>query len=81
MDQRDRRLISYLQKNGRSSLAELSQDLEISSMAVKKRLEKLQKSDVKVGAQVNTESLDIILAFLVMELESYDAIQRMLDTF
>ncbi len=81
MDHRDRKLISHLQKNGRASLSELAQDLGLSSMAVKKRLEKLQKSDVKVGAQVNTESLNIILAILVMELESYDAIQRMLETF
>lgn len=81
MDQRDRRLISYLQKDGRASLAEISNELSVSSMAVKKRLEKLQQNDVKVGAQVNTESLNVILAILVMEMESYDAIKKMLNTF
>ena len=77
MDDTDKRLISKLQKDGRTSLSEIGSDLDMSHVAVSKRLDKLIKADlVRISAGVNSESLDIKVLFLGLETENMDVAER-----
>ncbi len=82
MDKRDRELTSILQENGRITLSEIAKKMKISSMGVKKRLDKLLNSEViKIKPLINTEKLKIITAIISMEMESAKALERLLERF
>lgn len=73
MDDVDKRLVSILQKNGRTSLSEIGESLDMSHVAVSKRLDKLIKADmVKLTAGINSEYLDTKVLFMGLETESLD---------
>jgi Lrp/AsnC family leucine-responsive transcriptional regulator len=73
LDDLDKRLVSILQKNGRTSLSEIGEKLGMSHVAVSKRLDKLIKADtVKLTAGVNSEYLDTKVLFMGLETESLD---------
>lgn len=73
MDDVDKRLLSILQKNGRTSLSEIGERLGMSHVAVSKRLDKLTKADqVNLTAGINSEYLDIKLLFMGLETETLD---------
>lgn len=77
MDDTDKKLISKLQENGRTSLSEIGQELGMSHVAVSKRLDKLVKSDlVKISAGVNSESMDMKVLFLGLETENMDIAEK-----
>lgn len=77
MDDIDKRLISKLQKDGRTSLSEIGSELNMSHVAVSKRLDKLIKADlVKISAGINSESLDVKVLFLGLETENMDVAER-----
>ncbi len=82
MDEKDRKLISLLQENGRVSFSKISEVIGLTPMGVKKRYEKLTKEDkVKVKALINVEKLEILTAIVAMELESSEALEKMLNKF
>ena len=56
MDDTDTRLIAYLRKDGRASLARISADLGLARNTVRKRMERLQQSGEVAGFTVLTRS-------------------------
>ncbi len=82
MDAKDRKVVSILQNNGRATLAEIAESIGLSSMGAKKRVDKLEKAQlIKIKALLNTEKLEIITALIAMELESAEALEKMLERF
>jgi DNA-binding Lrp family transcriptional regulator len=77
MDDIDKKLVSILQKNGRTSLSEIGKELGMSHVAVSKRLDKLVQSDmVKITAGVNAEAIDAKVLFMGLETEDMDVAER-----
>ncbi len=82
LDEIDKKIISSLQDNGRMSLKEISRIVGLTSMGVKKRLEKLfSRGLVKVSALLNIESLNLYAALLFVELENTDVKEEILKRF
>ena len=79
MDNINRKIISILQKDGRSTLQSIAKEVGLSTMGVKKRLEKLLKEDIKIKALINIKNL--ILAIIAMEVESADALIDIVEKF
>ncbi len=79
MDERDRLIISLLQKNGRMSFSKIAEKVGMTAMGAKKRVEKLLNSNVKIKAMINAE--EICLAILAIEIESADAMNAILERF
>ncbi len=77
MDDIDKRLVSILQGNGRTTLSEIGKQLGMSHVAVSKRLDKLLKTKkVKLTAEVNSKYLDTKLLFLGFETETLEVAER-----
>jgi len=68
MDEKDRMIVSILQKNGKATLAEIAKQVGMSAMGVKKRLDKLEDGKIKLKPLLNVEELGVI-AVLTMEIE------------
>jgi len=49
MDEKDRKIISILQRNGKATLSEIAKEIGMSAMGVKKRLDKLEKGEIQRG--------------------------------
>lgn len=77
MDDKDKKLISILQEDGRTSLSKIGQALGMSHVAVSKRLDKLIKANlVKVTAGINSEYMDAKVLFIGLETENMDVADR-----
>ncbi len=73
IDNVDKKLISILQENGRSSLSDIGKQLGMSHVAVSKRLDKLvSKKLIQVTAAVHAEALDAKVLFVGLETESIE---------
>ena len=82
MDKVDRKIISQLQRDGRTTLKELSRIVGYTSMGIKKRMKSLLERDViKVSALLNTESLRLCAAIMFLEIESAEALRKILERF
>ncbi len=81
MDDRDRKIISILQRDGKATLSEMAKEVGLSVMGVKKRLNKLLSSGVKIKALLDVEKLNIIVAIIAMEVESSEALERIIEKF
>ena len=82
MDEKDVKIISILQKDGRTTLSEIAGMIGLSSMGAKKRVDKLVAQNlIKVKSLLNTEKLNIITALVAMELESAEALEKLLERF
>ena len=82
MDEIDRKIISQLQLDGRTTFEELAKRTGLTSMGVKKRVDKLLGKDtLKVSALVNSKKLDLHAAVILIEIESSEAMQRLLERF
>jgi len=82
MDDVDKKIIAQLQADGRTSLEDLSKTNSFTSMGTKKRLEKLIENGViKISALVNPSALGLHPAFVMLEMESAEAMQNVLDRF
>jgi len=81
MDEKDRKIISILQKNGKATLSEIAKEVGLSIMGVKKRLKKLMDNGVKIKALLDVEKLGIIIAIIAMEVESSEALERIIEKF
>ena len=77
MDNTDKKLISILQENGRTSLSQIGKALGMSHVAVSKRLDKLVKANlVKITAGINSEAMDTKVLFMGLETESMDVAEK-----
>lgn len=82
MDEIDKKIITQLQGDGRTTLQELSKSIGFTSMGTKKRLEKLLKNGtIKISALLNPSTLKLHPAIVMLEMESADAMQDLLDRF
>lgn len=82
LDDIDRKIISQLQLNGRTTFEKLARIIGFSSMGAKKRVEKLLEKDVlKVSALVNVKELDLHAAIVLIEIEGAEAMQKLLKRF
>ncbi|NHI83617.1 MAG: Lrp/AsnC family transcriptional regulator [Candidatus Thorarchaeota archaeon] len=74
MDNVDKKLVSILQRNGRKTLSEIGEELDMTHVAVSKRLHKLinDKKLVHITAGINAEMLDIKLLFMGIETENME---------
>ncbi len=82
MDEIDKKIIAQLQADGRMTLQELSKSIGFTSMGTKKRLERLlKKGTIKVSALINPNVLQLHLAIVMLEMESAEAMQELLNRF
>lgn len=82
MDDVDRKIISQLQLNGRTTLQELAKTVGFTSMGTKKRLQKLlDQNMIKVSALINSAELELYPAVIMLEMESADAMQNVIERF
>ena len=82
MDDIDRKIISQLQQDGRTTLQDLSKITGYTSMGTKKRLEKLLRGDIiKVSALINPNALKLHPAIVMLEMESAEAMQELIERF
>jgi DNA-binding Lrp family transcriptional regulator len=78
----DKKIVTQLQSNGRTTLEELSKITGFTSMGTKKRLERLiKKGIIKVSALVNPNALKLHPAIIMLEMESAQAMQELLNRF
>jgi DNA-binding Lrp family transcriptional regulator len=82
LDEVDRKIISQLQLNGRTTLEELSKTVGFTNMGIKKRLQKLlDQGAVKVSASLNPFFFKLFPAIVLLEMESAEAMQNLLNRF
>lgn len=82
MDDVDRKIISQLQINGRATLEEIATNVGFTSMGVKKRLQRLiQQEAIKVSVSLNPFSFKLYPAIVLLEMESAEAMQKLLERF
>jgi DNA-binding Lrp family transcriptional regulator len=82
LDTIDKKIIAQLQADGRTTLEELSKVTGFTSMGTKKRLERLMKKGViKISALINPIALKLHPAIVMLEMESAEAMQELLDRF
>ena len=82
MDDVDKKIIGTLQADGRTTLKDLAKIIGFTSMGTKKRLEKLiDKGTLKVSALINPSALKLHPAIVMLEMESSQAMQKLLDRF
>lgn len=82
LDDVDRKIISQLQQDGRTTFQELARFVGFSSMGVKKRVNRLlEKGILKVSALLNVKQLDLQAAVVLIEIESSEALERLLNRF
>lgn len=82
MDDIDRKIISQLQTDGRTTLEELAKITGYTSMGTKKRLENLlKKGTIQISALVNPTALGLYPAIVMLEMEDAEAMQVLVNRF
>lgn len=82
MDDKDRKIISALQRSSRPTLSEIGKAVGMSAMGVKKRLDRLEGDGIiKQTTLLNVEKLGVLLAIIAMEVESSEALEKLLGKF
>ncbi|MFC1486330.1 Lrp/AsnC family transcriptional regulator [Thermoproteota archaeon] len=82
MDEVDRKIISQLQQDGRTTLKELAKVVGFSSVGTKKRVDKLlKKGFLKVAPLLNVKKLGMQAAIVLMEVENSEAMEKLLERF
>jgi len=81
MDDIDRKIISFLQEDGRISLSEMGQKVGLSHVSVSKRLKNLCESLVNVSAGLNAEQLGLHVAVVNAEVETHERLRELVDIF
>ena len=82
MDEVDRTIISQLTKDGRTTLKDLAELVGFSSVGTKKRLDKLIENGIlKVTSLLNLKELGMQAAIVLMEIESSEAMEKLLKRF
>jgi len=82
LDRIDRKIIAQLQLDGRATLEELAKNVGFTSMGVKKRLRKLlQQGAIQISASLNPFFFKLFPAIVLLEMESAEAMQNLLERF
>jgi len=82
LDEVDQKITSKLQLDGRTTFKELGELVGYTSMGVKKRFEGMQERGIlKVSALLNMESLNLVGAIVMIEIESAEAMNKLLERF
>lgn len=82
MDEIDRKIITQLQRNSRTTFEELSRIIGYSSMGAKKRFDKLiTEGKVSPTATLNTVQFNLQPAIIFLEMENADTMQKLLKRF
>lgn len=82
MDNIDWKLIAQLQSNGRKTFKELGEIVGFTSLGAKKRVDKLIKNGlIHVSALINPDALDLRLALILLEIESAEAMRKIIDRY
>ncbi|MFX0061791.1 MAG: Lrp/AsnC family transcriptional regulator [Candidatus Hermodarchaeota archaeon] len=82
LDKRDFDIIRLLQKDCRASLSKIAEDLDISHVTVGRRLERLITSGhIKPTLALNPTKFDFYLSITLMEVESREDIDTLVDQF
>ena len=82
LDDVDRKIISQLQQDGRTTLKDLAKAVGFTSMGVKKRLQKLvDQNSIKVSVLLNSFSFKLFPAMVLLEMESAETMQNLLNRF
>jgi Lrp/AsnC family transcriptional regulator for asnA, asnC and gidA len=82
LDDVDRKIISQLQLKGRTTLEELAKNTGFTSMGIKKRMQKLtEQGIINVSALLSPASLRLSPAIVMLEMESAEATQDLLNRF
>ncbi len=82
MDDIDRKIISQLQIDARTTLKDLEKITGYTSMGIKKRLEKLVESGaIKNQALINPKAFGLIPAMILLEMEDAQAMQEIMNRF
>jgi Lrp/AsnC family leucine-responsive transcriptional regulator len=82
MDKIDWKLIKQLRSNGRKTYKELGEAIGFTSLGAKKRIQKLlNKNLIHISALVNTDALNLRLALILLEIESAEAMRKIIDRY
>ena len=82
MDEIDKKIVTQLQADGRTTLQELAKAVGFTSMGTRKRLQKLlSQGIIKVSALINPSALNLHPAIVMLEMESAEAMQELLSRF
>ena len=82
MDDVDRKVISQLQINGRTSFEALGKIIGYTSAGVKKRVDKLIAEEaIKISAQMNLKRFKLCAAIVLVETDGPETMQRLLNRF
>jgi Lrp/AsnC family transcriptional regulator for asnA, asnC and gidA len=82
MDKIDWKLIKQLRSDGRKTYKELGETIGFTSPGAKKRIEKLRnKNLIHISALVNTDALDLRLALILLEIESAEAMRKIIGRY
>lgn len=81
-DKLDKRIVENIQRNGRISLSRISENVGVSHVAVKRRLDKLREDGwINISSGLNGEKLDVKLAMVTAEVENYSRLNKLLEQF
>jgi DNA-binding Lrp family transcriptional regulator len=82
MDEVDKKIIAQLQADGRTSVEELAKITGFTNMGTKKRMDKLiETGTIRISALINPNALGLHPAIVMLEMESAEAMQNVLDRF
>jgi len=82
LDDIDKEVISRLQVNGRATLKRIGEGLGLTSMGIKKRMDKLLKQGfIKISASLNLEKLGLHAALIFLEVEDGESRRNILERF
>ncbi len=82
MDNVDRKIITQLQIDGRTTFEALAKMTGYTSMGAKKRVEKLLGSEaVRISAQLNLRQFNLSAALVLIETDGPETVQRLLKRF
>jgi len=82
MDEVDRKIVSQLQIDGRTTLEALGKITGYTNMGVKKRVNNLLESEaIKISALINLKHFNLFLAVVLIETDGPETLQRLLKRF
>ena len=82
LDDIDWKLITELQSDGRKTYKELGKKIGFTSLGAKKRVDKLlKKKIINISALVNTDTLNLCLALILLEIENAEAMRKIIERY
>lgn len=82
LDQLDKRIIERIQRDGRVALSRISETVGVSHVAIKRRLDKLEKNGwIDISTGLSGEKLDLRFATITAEIENYEKLTHILDQY